>query len=38
MRILFVLPSLTIGGLEKMQVTLANSLRRAGYDILKHLC
>ena len=33
MRILFVLPSLTIGGLEKMQVTLANSLRRAGYDI-----
>ena len=32
-KILFVLPSLTMGGLERMQVTLANSLCRAGYDV-----
>lgn len=32
-KILFVVPSLTIGGMERMQVTLANALCRRGYDI-----
>lgn len=32
-KILFILPSLAIGGLERTQVTLANSLQRAGYDV-----
>lgn len=32
-RILFILPSLVMGGLEKMQVTLANALHQAGYDV-----
>lgn len=32
-RILFILPSLTVGGLEKVQVTLANALVKKGYDV-----
>jgi glycosyltransferase involved in cell wall biosynthesis len=32
-KILFVVPSLTVGGMERMQVTLANALHSAGYDI-----
>lgn len=32
-RILFILPSLATGGLERMQVTLANRLCRSGYDV-----
>lgn len=32
-KILFVTPSLTMGGMERMQVTLANALDRAGYDV-----
>lgn len=32
-RILFILPSLTVGGLEKVQVTLANALVNRGYDV-----
>lgn len=32
-RILFILPSLALGGLERAQVTLANSLQRAGHDV-----
>ncbi len=31
--ILFVLPSLTIGGLERVQVTLANALAKAGHNV-----
>ena len=31
--ILFILPSLTVGGLEKEQVTLANSLVNKGYKV-----
>lgn len=32
-RILFILPSLGIGGLERVQVTLANALVKHGYDV-----
>lgn len=32
-KILFIIPSLAVGGLERMQVTLANALHRIGYDI-----
>ena len=32
-RVLFILPSLTMGGLERVQVTLANALQRIGYDV-----
>ena len=32
-KILFILPSLGMGGLEKMQVNLANSLFSRGYDV-----
>ena len=32
-RVLFILPSLTMGGLERVQVTLANALQRSGYDV-----
>lgn len=32
-KILFVVPSLVVGGMERMQVTLANVLYAAGYDI-----
>lgn len=32
-KILFILPSLTVGGLERTQVTLANALQRAGYAV-----
>lgn len=32
-KILFVLPSLSIGGLEKVQVTVANMLSEKGYDV-----
>lgn len=32
-KILFILPSLTVGGMERMQVTIANALARIGYDI-----
>ena len=32
-RILFILPSLVMGGLERVQVTLANKLQRSGYDV-----
>ena len=32
-KILFILPSLCVGGLEKMQVTLANALVERGYDV-----
>ncbi|MBR4762541.1 MAG: glycosyltransferase [Clostridia bacterium] len=31
--ILFILPSLTLGGLERVQVTLANALADKGYDV-----
>lgn len=31
--ILFVLPSLSIGGLERVQVTIANNLARNGYNV-----
>ena len=32
-KILFVTPSLRMGGLEKLQVTLANKLAQSGYDV-----
>lgn len=32
-RILFILPSLVMGGLERAQVTLANSLQKEGHDV-----
>ena len=32
-RILFILPSLVMGGLERVQVTLANSLQNAGHEV-----
>ena len=32
-KILFVLPSLCVGGLERMQVTIANALARRGFDV-----
>lgn len=32
-KILFILPSLGVGGMERMQVTIANVLARIGYDI-----
>jgi glycosyltransferase involved in cell wall biosynthesis len=32
-KILFILPSLAVGGLERVQVTLANKLAGAGYDV-----
>lgn len=32
-KILFVLPSLGMGGLERLQVTIANALAEKGYDI-----
>lgn len=32
-KILFILPSLTVGGLEKVQVTLANKLVQNDYDV-----
>ena len=32
-KILFILPSLGIGGLERVQVTLANALVKRGYDV-----
>lgn len=32
-KILFVLPSLVVGGLEKLQVTIANALVKKGYDV-----
>ncbi len=33
MKVLFVLPSLTIGGLERAQITLANALSKRGHDV-----
>lgn len=32
-KILFILPSLTMGGLERVQVTIANALAKKGYDV-----
>jgi glycosyltransferase involved in cell wall biosynthesis len=32
-RILFIIPSLTLGGLERVQVTIANALAKKGYDV-----
>lgn len=32
-KILFVLPSLCVGGLERMQVTIANALAKRGFDV-----
>ena len=32
-KILFILPSLAVGGLERVQVTIANGLVRRGYDV-----
>ena len=32
-KILFIVPSLTVGGMERMQVTLANALDNLGYSI-----
>ena len=32
-RVLFILPSLTVGGLERVQVTIANKLVQNGYDV-----
>ncbi len=32
-KILFILPSLSIGGLERMQVTIANALVKKGHDV-----
>lgn len=32
-KILFILPSLAVGGLERVQVTLANKLVNQGYDV-----
>ncbi len=32
-KILFILPSLVIGGLEQVQVTLANALAKRGHDV-----
>lgn len=32
-KILFILPSLTIGGLERVQVSIANALVRRGHDV-----
>ena len=38
-KILFILPSLAVGGLERVQVTLANKLCEVGYDVtIKALC
>lgn len=31
--VLFILPSLSIGGLERVQVTIANKLVQSGYDV-----
>ena len=36
-KILFVLPSLTVGGMEKMLVTLANRLTACGYARIPEL-
>lgn len=33
MKVLFILPTLAFGGLERMQVTLANKLAANGYDV-----
>lgn len=33
MKVLFILPSLGVGGMERVQVTLANALVRNGYDV-----
>lgn len=33
-KILFILPSLAVGGLERVQVTLANALVNHGYDVV----
>ena len=32
-KILFILPSLSVGGLERVQVTIANALARRGHDV-----
>lgn len=32
-KVLFILPSLTMGGLERVQVTIANALAGKGYDV-----
>lgn len=32
-RILFIIPSLGLGGLERMQITIANKLVQQGYDV-----
>ena len=32
-KVLFILPSLVIGGMERVQVTIANKLADAGYDV-----
>ena len=32
-KILFIIPSLAVGGLEKVQVTLANKLSELGYEV-----
>ena len=32
-KILFILPSLAVGGLERVQVSLANALTKEGYDV-----
>lgn len=32
-KVLFILPSLNVGGLERVQVTLANKLTESGYDV-----
>ena len=32
-KILFILPTLAVGGLERVQVTLANKLVQSGYDV-----
>lgn len=32
-KVLFILPSLTVGGLERVQVTIANKLADNGYDV-----
>lgn len=33
MKILFILPSLSVGGLEKVQITVANALASRGHDV-----
>lgn len=33
-KILFIIPSLAVGGLEKVQVTLANKLSELGYEVI----